>query len=48
MIFSFVADNYGRKIALSLAWAMTTVGSLLLAVIQLSNFSVLLTILWLQ
>lgn len=32
MIFSFIADNYGRKMALTLAWGMTTVGSLLLAV----------------
>ncbi|CAD8110050.1 unnamed protein product [Paramecium sonneborni] len=30
-VFSFIADNYGRKLALSISWGMTTLGSLLLA-----------------
>lgn len=40
MIFSFIADNYGRKMALTLAWGMTTVGSLLLAVYYIIYVSV--------
>ncbi|CAK93551.1 unnamed protein product (macronuclear) [Paramecium tetraurelia] len=31
-IFSFIADNYGRKLALTLSWSITTIGSLILAV----------------
>lgn len=31
-VFSFIADNYGRKIGLGSAWLMATVGSLLLGV----------------
>lgn len=29
-LFSFVADNYGRKIGLGTAWLMATLGSMLL------------------
>jgi OCT family organic cation transporter-like MFS transporter 4/5 len=31
-LFSFVADNYGRKIGLGSAWVMATIGSLMLGV----------------
>jgi MFS transporter, OCT family, solute carrier family 22 (organic cation transporter), member 4/5 len=33
-IFSFVADNYGRKLGLGLAWFMATIGSAMLGVID--------------
>ncbi|CAD8190555.1 unnamed protein product [Paramecium octaurelia] len=38
-IFSFIADNYGRKLALILSWSITTIGSLILATAQ--NFQMI-------
>jgi OCT family organic cation transporter-like MFS transporter 4/5 len=31
-LFSYIADNYGRKLGLGLAWLMATVGGLILGV----------------
>ena len=31
-IFSFIADNYGRKIGLALGWASASLGGIILAV----------------
>jgi OCT family organic cation transporter-like MFS transporter 4/5 len=31
-VFSFIADNYGRKLALALGWGFTTIGSFILGV----------------
>ncbi|CAD8090428.1 unnamed protein product [Paramecium primaurelia] len=38
-IFSFIADNYGRKLALTLSWTITTIGSITLASSQ--NFQMI-------
>lgn len=32
-VFSFIADNYGRKFGLGTAWLSATIGTLLLGVI---------------
>ena len=37
-LFSFVADNYGRKLALTLAWMSATIGCLGLGVIYIYIF----------
>ena len=39
-LFSFVADNYGRKIGLGAAWFMATLGSLLLGVFELTQVGI--------